>query len=505
MSGAVKICDDVLIPVDDLIGKCIAVLGIRGSGKTNTAAAVIEDLLACGYPMAVVDIDGEYWGLKELYEVPVVGDSAHVDVRARPEEGAAVARASVSMKVPVILDVSGYLKDDINSFLYGFFTGLWEELGKLRTPYQVVLEEAHEFIPQGFKTDLKEILVRAALRGRKRGLGMLVVSQRSAKVEKDVLTQAEVLILHKVVHPSDLKVYKDIIPKDPGDVEELVLSLNVGDAFFLFRDVCKRIHVRERKSFHAGFTPSFDSTSVPKLKSVGRELIAAIRSSKDKQADEADIVNGMRRQIQKLRLTLAERDRTIQRLEDQLETLGRIKVDVRQPELPRILEIARAMVARVVTSDSPSSGQPEALVQDELHQSVSDSLEDELPPDVAAHLRRIKERLLTLNDVERAILQLLVSRYPSQYTYSQIASWTGYSESTLYKNRPVYLEKLGLIRKERKRDGFHFSSDLDEFVESEFMSYVPRISNDVVLRVRDHLRDWISMGYGEVARNGKEE
>jgi sulfhydrogenase subunit alpha len=50
--------------------------------------------------------------------------------------------------------------------------------------------------------------VRGRHAGERRGLGAIVVSQRSAKVEKDVLSQAGMLFLHRVVHEVDLDIFE---------------------------------------------------------------------------------------------------------------------------------------------------------------------------------------------------------------------------------------------------------------------------------------------------------
>ena len=68
------------ITLESVIGEKIAVLGIAGSGKTNTAAVIIEELLAGGLPMTIVDIEGEYWGLKDRFDIIVIGRSDNVDV-----------------------------------------------------------------------------------------------------------------------------------------------------------------------------------------------------------------------------------------------------------------------------------------------------------------------------------------------------------------------------------------------------------------------------------------
>lgn len=95
-------------------------------------------------------------------------------------------------------------------------------MDRYRRPWFLVVEEAHEFVPQGAAALTKKVLTRIALRGRKRGIGLVLVSQRSAKVDKDVLSQAEYYILHKVVHPADLRVYRDLLPLPPRDTDSTV-------------------------------------------------------------------------------------------------------------------------------------------------------------------------------------------------------------------------------------------------------------------------------------------
>jgi len=43
---------------NDFVGEATAVLGVRGSGKSNTAKVLIEELLKHGVPLAIFDIDG---------------------------------------------------------------------------------------------------------------------------------------------------------------------------------------------------------------------------------------------------------------------------------------------------------------------------------------------------------------------------------------------------------------------------------------------------------------
>ncbi len=72
------------------IGQRVAVLGISGSGKTNTAAVLVEELRP-HTPMTIVDIEGEMWGLKEKFDWLVAGRSTNADVLLTPERAPVLA------------------------------------------------------------------------------------------------------------------------------------------------------------------------------------------------------------------------------------------------------------------------------------------------------------------------------------------------------------------------------------------------------------------------------
>ncbi len=69
----------------------------------------------------------------------------------------------------------------------------------------LVVEEAHQFCPQQGRARSSNILKTIASEGRKFGLGMTVVTQRPALVDKNVLSQCNTQIILKVTNPNDLK------------------------------------------------------------------------------------------------------------------------------------------------------------------------------------------------------------------------------------------------------------------------------------------------------------
>ncbi len=351
-----NISEDLDFNLDELIGKCIGILGIRGSGKSNTAGVIFEELLKHNYPLTVVDIDGEYFGLKEEYELLVIGQGKNVDITIEPEDAPQVAEISLKQSIPVVLDLSGYLKEEQRNMLKHYFTALWNWAGKLRKPYMIGIEESHEFIPQGKKSELKEIITRLSLRGRKRGLGAVIISQRSAKVEKDVLTQAGMLFLHRVVHEADMKVYNDLLPWKKGKVRDKVNQLDTGDCIFLDEKSTKEIYVRERSTFHAGFTPSLDTVETPQLKQVGESILDAIEEAKKEGRRKKSKVDKLEEEVEELQEELSKKTEQVKELKRTAETLGYIEVDLDPPDLPQVHKVSKAVIESLEIADVLKEG-----------------------------------------------------------------------------------------------------------------------------------------------------
>ena len=250
------------LAVDDFIGESVAVLGKSGSGKSNTVAVIVEELLAQGVPVCVVDIAGEYYGLKEKFKLFSIGNSIypeHMDSQDMSLESVPKAAVrSYQNAVSVILDVSGYRKTAREEFLLGYLEALWQVSLKSRHPYVLVVEEAHNYIPQRGTTPLTDIFATMAVEGRKRGISCIIATQRVAKVDKDVLSQCGISFLHKVSQAADLKTYYDVIPRTRAQVRDVIGKQKPGDAYVLFGESAQSHRIRVRTTPHGGRTPTMD-------------------------------------------------------------------------------------------------------------------------------------------------------------------------------------------------------------------------------------------------------
>ncbi len=506
MGTPLHISHDLQLDLEDVIGQCIAILGIRGSGKSNTAGVFFEELLQNNYPMSIVDIEGEYFGLKEKYEVLVVGTGDGVEIEIDADCASEIAQVSMEQNVPVVLDLSGFLSEERTELLKEYLNSLWTLAGSLRRPYIIGIEEAHEFIPQGVKTELKEMIARVALRGRKRGLGAIIVSQRSAKVDKDVLSQAGVLLLHRVVHEVDMRVYGELLPWRKSEVKEIISALETGDCIFMNGDEVIPIHVRERATFHAGFTPSLEAVRAPELKQVSGSIIEAIeraRSGKTRKSRTQE----MEERIAKLEAKVEEKDLKIQELEEVARTLGYIKVEIpadsqasQMQTSRRRVEVAEAaFIPRLIGVRTPCEADSlrpmeASIPDDDAEWPVIDVEEDRsrspngLPPAVIGHIDRLVNRIERKSVLHRRLLSFLVHRAPGTYSVEQLAAWTRCARELIEDEPPTDLLEVGLLEREKRTDGMHYRSSLKRFVAREFGVYQPDIGDAGLHAVTQTLR-----------------
>lgn len=306
---------DVTLPAIELLTGRGFITGKSGSGKSNSASAVVEELLDCGFPMLIVDTDGEYWGLKEEYEILHVGADEECDLQVSSEHAPKLAELALEDNVPIILDVSGFLdEDEGDALVRETARELFQREKKLKKPFLMLVEEIHEYIPEGGGLDdTGKMLIRVAKRGRKRGLGLAGMSQRPADVKKDFITQCDWLLWHRLTWQNDTDVVRRVVDKERA---EAVQDLSDGEAFlmadFLAADV-QRVQVRRKRTFDAGATPDLGDIERPDLKTVSGDLVDELEEISLREERRQDRIAQLETRVEELQEENAE-------LEDELES-----------------------------------------------------------------------------------------------------------------------------------------------------------------------------------------
>lgn len=273
------LADGLNLPLE-AVTETFAILAKRGSGKTYTAAVLVEEMLLAGQTVVVADPVGVWWGLRSAADgtgpgLPIIilgGD--HADVPLSAEAGPAVADLAAEERFSLVLDLSHFTPPEQTRFMTGFAERLYHAN---RLPLHLVLDEADQFVPQTPEAGQQPLLWamnRIVRLGRARGLGVTLISQRPAVLAKNVLTQAEVLITLRLTSPQDRKAVEAWVSAhdDAGHRQEMLASLAslpVGTAWLWspgWLDLLQKVQVRRRHTFDSSATPKVSQGKVNQSK-----------------------------------------------------------------------------------------------------------------------------------------------------------------------------------------------------------------------------------------------
>lgn len=329
--AGLQIAPDLSLPLD-AVTRTHGILAVRGAGKSNCAAVMAEEMFAAGLPFVVVDPVGAWYGLRSSSDgkspglpIPVFGGK-HGDLPLDRHAGELVANLVVSKRLSCVLDLSTFdSENEKKAFLLAFARRLYQTN---EDPLHLFLEEADDYIPQRPMRD-EAVLLRAweniVRRGRARGLGITLITQRSASLNKNVLTQVETLIVLRTTGPQDRTAIEAWVQyhQQSRDVLASLAGLEDGEAWVWSPHVLKlmrRVQVRRRRTFDSGATPrnvrGKDARPVATLADVDLSALQSEMAATIERA-KADDPRELRRRIAGLErdLKAAKAERALERVE----------------------------------------------------------------------------------------------------------------------------------------------------------------------------------------------
>lgn len=262
-----RLAPDFMLPLE-AVTSTFGLLAVRRAGKSNAAAVLAEELFRAKLPFVVIDPKGDWYGLRSSADgkgpglpIPIFGGD-HGDVPLEAAGGAFLAELIAESRLSCVVDTSAFSEGDKTRFLIDFAERLYR---KNREALHVILEEADDYIPQRpFREQARCVgaFERLVKRGGFRGLGVTLISQRSAALNKNVLTQVETLLVLRTTSPQDRKAIEGWIEHQGAakTVLDSLPGLSDGEAWvwsphFLRLTEPHRIHFRRRETFDSGATP----------------------------------------------------------------------------------------------------------------------------------------------------------------------------------------------------------------------------------------------------------
>lgn len=125
-------------------------------------------------------------------------------------------------------------------------------------PCMLIYEEGHNFAPSGQSAVSHRIIRKIAGEGRKFGVGFAVVSQRPSKLDPDVTSQCNTLVIMRLKNPDDQRFIartSDMISQ--AELDELP-SLSTGEALVFGRSITAPLLVKvgTKTLTHGGQSPN---------------------------------------------------------------------------------------------------------------------------------------------------------------------------------------------------------------------------------------------------------
>lgn len=360
-----RIADELSLPLD-LVTQTLAILAKRRAGKSYTARCAVEQLLAAEQQVVIVDPKGDHWGIRSSANgrkagLPmVILGGEHGDVPLEVGSGEVVAKLVVEECVSVLLDLSSFRKREVAVFATAFMENLYrlKARERYRTPMMLVIDEADAIAPQKPYKGEERMLGAAediVRRGGQRGIGCTLVTQRSAVLNKNVLTQCEMIVCLRTIAPQDLaalNAWVDVhgTPEQRATLMESLPSLPIGDAWFwspgwpTAKGIFKRVHVSRIQTFDSGATPKPGQSRVIPKNLADVNLSVLRRQMKDTiERAKAEDPKELRRQISALKCDLVAA-RTAESTSQEGKTIYLVKPQDR-----------RSLVAAVKKADAASA------------------------------------------------------------------------------------------------------------------------------------------------------
>lgn len=216
MPDHIDLAPSVQLPLE-IVTATLAILANRGGGKSAVAHRLVELMHGAGLPVVVIDIKGDWWGIRSSADGTSPGlpfyifGGDHGDLPLEPTAGELLADLIVDDRIPAVLDLSHMSKTQARGFATAFAERLYH---RNRDPLHVVIEEADVLVPQRASAATARLLGAMedlAKRGRQRGIGMTLCSQRAQETAKSVLDLMETVILLRTTGPRSIKAVLDWI------------------------------------------------------------------------------------------------------------------------------------------------------------------------------------------------------------------------------------------------------------------------------------------------------
>ncbi len=204
----------------------------------------------------LISNDGE---IKENVKAPLIGSLMGLeDLNLFGKMDSPSVYDIVKPGTLTVIDLSDIISIRKKQMIVTYFASklFSERRAKKIAPCMLVLEEAHQFVPESVSREAapsKSIIRTIAREGRKFGASLCLISQRPVQLDTTALSQCNTQIILRVTNPNDLKHISESSEGIDSKSADMITSLQVGEALMVGEAVSYPLFfkVRKRKSLES--------------------------------------------------------------------------------------------------------------------------------------------------------------------------------------------------------------------------------------------------------------
>lgn len=443
----------LFVDVDTLLSTRLLVTASSGGGKSYLLRRLLEQVFRrC--PFIVIDPEGEFATLRERFDVLLVGKGG--DTPAVVKSAPLLARKVLEAGISTVCDLFEMLPADRHRWVEAFLNGLIDAPKDLWRPFVVVIDEAHVFNPEkgAGESCASDAVVSLATRGRKRGFGAVLATQRLGKLRKDTAAELQNVLVGRTVLDIDRERAAEalgVARKERPEFSRQLKALAPGRFFAQGRafdpGATEPVLVQIGKVQTTHPQAGVRTVEPPPPSETVRHLFARFkdlpREAERKEATEAELrdeVNRLNAQIKRLtgeldsaRTATAVPSHLLEAIESAVADAGQAfeAASEAQRSVSRLTSIASGSRVITTASEPRSNGSHEPQ---RPRPTQATPAEDGLSRDGA-----------------RRMLKALASRYPKPLTTSQVGTLVGIASTTgTFRQYVAMLKRAGYVVVEAK-------------------------------------------------------
>ncbi len=455
---------DVRIDLARLISTRLLIQANSGAGKSWLIRRILEQTHG-KVQQIVLDLEGEFSTLREEYDYLLVGKDGEIPANIQTAE--LLAKKLLKLNVSTIIDLSELKHHERITFVKRFLDSLVNAPRELWHTCLVVVDEAHQFCPEGKMSESGSSVIDLQTRGRKRGFCGILATQRIAKLHKDAAAECNNVLVGRTVIDIDRKRASNDLGFTSKEQELSLKRMNDGEFYGYGPAISKEDYVKVKvgsvvtthpepgkSMLKASGTPANIKKLLKDVIDLPKEAEAELKTKKEFQNKISELKREVRvlnsskpkpvadeRALERARMQGSKE--TEREFNDKIHTLERSYKQIEK----KLID-----VGKIIGKEIPKYSFPEKTIvhpKESIVPRTQSKIEKVPSKDVLEGYEDVTLEDIRLGICARKIYSVLFGNQTLELTKVQLGLLSGYStRSSGFSNALAQMNTMGLIKRD---------------------------------------------------------